>query len=148
MLGVRVENRGSTCGPKDAARADHQPAAPPPAVARLGEPDAPFWGLSVPDPAWVDWSRLDLDEWLPPIYVTGHLPNLATRTDRAPDREGLEADAHDRPDGRPQKHCRRWRFSLFATKLSKLLPVVLLPSLAGERRLRSPSGATAGRPTP
>lgn len=39
-------------------------------------------GLSVAELAWVDWSWLDLGERLLLICVTGHLPNVATLTDR------------------------------------------------------------------
>jgi len=79
---VPVWRTAAAPSPKDTARADHQPPALPSAVTRLGEPNAPFPVVSVPELTQVDWSRLNPDEWLPLIYVTGDLPKRATRTDR------------------------------------------------------------------
>jgi conjugal transfer mating pair stabilization protein TraN len=81
VLGVCVEKRDSyCCFNTPLARIINEQVRPQ--LGRdWGEPDAPLCGgLSVTELARVDWSRVNLDEWLSILYETGHFPTLPTLT--------------------------------------------------------------------
>jgi conjugal transfer mating pair stabilization protein TraN len=81
VLGVCIEKRDSyCCFNTPLARIINEQVRPQ--LGRdWGEPDAPnCGGLSVTELARVDWSRVNLDEWLGILYETGHFPTLPTLT--------------------------------------------------------------------
>ena len=81
VLGVCIEKRdGYCCFNTPLARIINEQVRPQ--LGRdWGEPDAPLCGgLSVTELARVDWSRVNLDEWLAILYETGHFPTLPTLT--------------------------------------------------------------------